>query len=103
MWQDVKFYAAIHTVFLILPYLAAYHGDADSTQYTQTTVTDGQEFDASEDKASLFPSHDQEKSFVELGQQLRDAYAQRTDCGTTIFSFQYLFLAALTSRPPPSL
>ena len=61
MWQDVKLYAAIHTVFLILPYL----------------VTDGQEFDASEDKTSLFPSHDQEKSLVELRQQREERVMRR--------------------------
>lgn len=64
-------------------------------------VTDGQESDTSEDKPSLFPSHDQEKSLVEQRQQLREASAQRNDSATTIFSHQYLFLAALTCRPPP--
>ena len=94
---------ALLTVFLILPYLAAYHGDGDPTQYTPTMVSDGQEFDASEDKASLFPSQDHETSLAEMRQLLRDAHAQHNDSATTLFPLQYLFLAALTSRPPPSL
>ena len=94
---------ALLTIFLILPYLAAYHGDGVPTQYTTTMVTDGQEFDASEDKVSLFLSQDHETSLVELRQQLHAAYAQRNDSATTISPLQYLFLAKLTFRPPPSL
>jgi hypothetical protein len=94
---------ALLTIFLILPYLAVYHGDGDPTQFTQTMVSDGEELDASEDKASLFPSQDQEKSLVELRQQLRDANPQRNYSATTIFPLRHLILAALTSRPPPSL
>ncbi len=94
---------ALLTVFLILPYLAVYHGEGDANQSTQTIVTDGQELDTAEDKASPFPSQDQEQSLVELNQQLRAAYAQGTDSATTIVPLQHLLLGALTSRPPPSL
>ena len=91
--------------FLLLPYFVdvAYHGDGDPTPYAQAIVTDGQEDDSAEDEDSLLPADDQEKSVIELGLTLRDASTQRGDPARTVFPLQYLFLAALTSRPPPAL
>ncbi len=97
--------SALVLAFLLLPYLVdvACPGDGDPTPYTQATVNDGQAVDSSEGEDSLLPADDQEKSIVELGLTLRDAYTQRGDSARAVFPLQYLFLAALTSRPPPAL
>lgn len=92
-------------VFLMLPYLVDVfcHGGGDPTPYAQAIVTAGQEGDSVEDEYSLLPADDQEKSVIELGLTLRDASTQRGNPARTVFPPQYLFLAALTSRPPPAL
>jgi hypothetical protein len=89
----------------MLPYLVdvAYYGDGALTPYTQAIVTDGQDVDPSEDEDSLLPADEQENFVVELGLTLRDTSTQCDDPPRIVFPLQYLFLAALTSRPPPVL
>ena len=96
---------ALVLAFLLLPYLVdvSYHDGGDSTQDTHTNIHDGQAVDPSEAEDSLFSADDQEKSVVELGLTLWDAYTQCGYSARTVFPLQYLFLAALTSRPPPVL
>jgi len=89
----------------MLPYLVdvACHGDGDLTPYAQTTVTDGPEFDPSEDENSLFATDDQCTSLEEIAQTHRDACPRRSNPESTVFPLHHPFLAAFTTRPPPTL
>ena len=87
----------------MLPYLVdvACHGDL--IPYAQSTVTDGPEFDPSEDENYLFAADYECASLEVIAQTHRDACSQRSTPESTVFPLQHPFLPALTPRPPPTL
>ena len=94
--------------FLLLPYLVdvAYYGDFTPTHFAQKNVNDGE--DGEEDlfadgRGSPFFADDQAHSGVEVGLSSLDSYTQSSALASAVLPSHYLFVASLTSRPPPAL
>ena len=96
---------ALLIVFVLIPYLVdigAYNGEGDSIPYA-TSVNDGKEGGPSEDHDALLPDDGQANSVRALDLMLRDLSTPLSDSGGIVCPPQCLFLASLTSRPPPAL
>ena len=94
--------------FLLLPYFVdvAYYGDFTATHFAQKNSTDGEdgEEDLSADgRGSPFFADDQAHSGVEVGLSPLDSYTQCSAPTSAVLPPHYLFVASLTSRPPPTL
>ena len=95
---------ALILCFLLLPYLVdvAYYGDLTPTHYAQENSNDGEKVDSSDDQASLLCADDQAYS-GEAGFTIQDVGTPCNAPPRAVLPPPYLFLAALTSRPPPAL
>ena len=94
--------------FLLLPYLVdvAYYGDFTATHFAQKNVNDGKEGEEdlfADGKALRFLADDQAHSGVKVGLSPLDIYTQCSGPARAVISPHYLFVASLTSRPPPAL
>ncbi len=90
--------------FLLLPYLVdvAYYGDLTPTHYAQESVDNKNEVDLFDIQESLLYANERAHS-GETGFPLQDAGTRCNTPTRIIFPPQNLFLASLTSRPPPNL
>ena len=90
--------------FLLLPYLVdvAYYGDLTPTHYAQESVDNKNEVDRFDIQKSPLCANGQAHS-GETSLTLQDAGTQCSTPTRTIFPPKNLFLASVTSRPPPNL
>lgn len=94
--------------FLLLPYLVdvVYYGDFTASHFAQKNSTDGE--DGEEDlfaggRVLPFSVDDHAHSAVEVGLSPLDSYTQCSAPTSAVLPPHYLFVASLTSRPPPTL
>lgn len=91
--------------FLLLPYLVdvAFYGDFTATHFAQENLNDGEEDLFADGTASPCLTDTQAKLGAGVGLLPQDVYAPCSHETGTALTPQYLFVALLTSRPPPAL